>query len=114
MPESVEMPAPVSTVTHVASATHLHACATWRSTSASIRQVCRAPAARSIDAVAVRRPMPEETWTDLNADRSPTAAEESAAERAARDVDVERVADHEQEMNAAGGANVRGEGQIEP
>ncbi len=47
------------------------------------------------------------------ADRMPTADEERAAERAAADVDVAAVAEHEQEM-AELGANVRGEGQIEP
>ncbi len=46
-------------------------------------------------------------------DRMPTADEERAAERAARDVDLESVASHHQEM-AETGAEVRGEGEIEP
>ncbi len=47
------------------------------------------------------------------ADRMPTAEEEAAAERAAADVDVEKVATHFEEM-AEHGADVRGEGEIEP
>jgi hypothetical protein len=46
-------------------------------------------------------------------DRPPTPDEERAAERAAEDVDIERVAEHEREMLERG-ANVEGEGQIEP
>ncbi|MFN8023006.1 MAG: hypothetical protein U0Q03_15885 [Acidimicrobiales bacterium] len=48
----------------------------------------------------------------LGADRMPTEAEERAAERAAADVELGTVADHEQEM-ARRGAEVRGEGEIE-
>ena len=47
------------------------------------------------------------------ADREPTAQEEKDAETSARSVDVAEVADHYEEM-AERGANVAGEGQIEP
>ncbi len=55
----------------------------------------------------------EETMSPAHADRPPTEAEEAAAERAAETVDLDRVAEH---MEAAieTGANVRGEGEIEP
>lgn len=54
-----------------------------------------------------------EEFTAPSADRPPTAEEEKAAEQARRDVDLGEVAAHEEEM-AERGANVRGEGQIEP
>jgi hypothetical protein len=54
-----------------------------------------------------------ETWTDAAADRAPTPDEEAAADRAAADVDLGSVAEHEQEMMQLG-ADVQGEGQIEP
>ena len=47
------------------------------------------------------------------ADREPTPDEESAAERALPEVDVDAVADEYQHMTDLG-AHVRGEGQIEP
>lgn len=47
------------------------------------------------------------------ADRAPTQEEERAAERAAQSVDVEETAEHFEEA-ARIGANVRGEGEIEP
>jgi hypothetical protein len=47
------------------------------------------------------------------ADRSPTAEEAAAADRAAADVDLEDVAQDYEDMIERG-ANVRGEGQIEP
>ncbi len=47
------------------------------------------------------------------ADRPPTEDEETAADDAAKDVDIDSVAAHEQEMGKVG-AEVRGEGQIEP
>jgi hypothetical protein len=46
------------------------------------------------------------------ADRPPTPEEERAAERAAKGVDVAKVAEHEEEMLERG-AHVKGEGQIE-
>lgn len=52
------------------------------------------------------RPVPPE------ADRGPTADEEAAADKAAADVDLDRVAAHEKEM-AEKGKNVKGEGEIE-
>ncbi len=45
--------------------------------------------------------------------RGPTPEEEAAADRSADDVDLDRVGDHEREMLETG-ANVRGEGQIDP
>ena len=54
-----------------------------------------------------------ESFADAQADRAPTPAEESAAEKAALDVDVAEVAKHYEEMIELG-ANVVGEGQIEP
>lgn len=57
--------------------------------------------------------MPTETMGPAEPDRPPTAEEERAAERAAGEVDLDRVAEHEQEMLERG-ANVEGEGQIEP
>lgn len=59
-------------------------------------------------------PRPDhETFTAPGADRPPTDAEERAAERAADDVDLDRVAEHFEEMTETGAA-VRGEGAIEP
>lgn len=54
-----------------------------------------------------------ESFTEPRADRPPTEREEEAAERAADEVDVDRVADHYEEA-AETGAHVQGEGQIEP
>lgn len=50
--------------------------------------------------------------TQDNADREPTAAEERAADEAAKDVDVDSVAEHFEEMTELG-AQVEGEGRIE-
>ncbi len=54
-----------------------------------------------------------ERFTDPAPDRPPTPEEERAAEQAARSVDVDEVAAHAEEMTQRG-ANVRGEGEIEP
>lgn len=54
-----------------------------------------------------------ESFTEPTADRPPTADEERAAERAAEHVDVDEVAEHYEEA-AETGANVEGEGEIEP
>jgi hypothetical protein len=56
---------------------------------------------------------PEPGFTVPSADRPPTPDEERAAERAAEDVDLDTVAEHYQDA-AKTGAEVRGEGQIEP
>jgi hypothetical protein len=45
------------------------------------------------------------------ADRPPTAEEEAAAERASRDVDIDKVAEHFEEMTEVG-KNVKGEGDL--
>jgi hypothetical protein len=55
----------------------------------------------------------DEKWVPASGGPEPTPEEERAAEGAARIVDLEKVAEHEREMLALG-ANVRGEGQIEP
>lgn len=60
-----------------------------------------------------RMNQPGESFTEPRADRPPTEREEQAAERAAEEVDVDRVADHYEDA-AETGANVQGEGQIEP
>lgn len=57
--------------------------------------------------------MSEEPFAPAQPDRMPTPEEERAAERAAADVDLEEVGEHYEEM-AEQGANVRGEGEIEP
>jgi hypothetical protein len=54
-----------------------------------------------------------EKWVPADAGPEPTPEEERAAEKAAVDVDLDKVAEHEREMLELG-ANVRGEGQIEP
>lgn len=54
-----------------------------------------------------------ERFTEPRADRAPTAEEAAAAERAARHVDVDDVAEHAEEMNRIG-ADVKGEGDIDP
>jgi len=54
-----------------------------------------------------------EEFKDAEPDRMPTPDEERDAEEAAHDVDLAAVADHAREM-AQRGANVEGEGQIEP
>lgn len=56
--------------------------------------------------------MSSEQFGQPQADREPTKEENRAAERAERVVDVDKVAEHEEHMNALG-ANVEGEGQIE-
>ena len=56
---------------------------------------------------------PRESFTEPTADRAPTDAEEVAAERAAEDVDLDEVARHYEEAMETG-ANVEGEGEIEP
>ena len=60
-----------------------------------------------------KQPSDDEKWTEPRADRQPTADEEKAAEKAAKGVDVDAVAEHAEEMNEIG-AEVKGEGQIEP
>lgn len=57
--------------------------------------------------------MSDTPHTEPTADRMPTPDEERAAERAADRVDVDAVAEHYEEMTELG-ANVRGEGEIEP
>ena len=57
--------------------------------------------------------MSKEPVTEAKPDRPPTEAEERAAEAAAKDVDVSKVAENYEEM-AEIGADVPGEGQIEP
>ncbi|MEP7113691.1 MAG: hypothetical protein ABI862_10525 [Ilumatobacteraceae bacterium] len=57
--------------------------------------------------------MSSEQFGQAYADREPTKEENRAAERAERVVDVDKVAEHEEHMNSLG-ANVSGEGQIEP
>jgi len=54
-----------------------------------------------------------EEFKEAAPDRMPTPDEERAAERAAQQVDVGSVAEHAREM-AERGANVEGEGEIEP
>lgn len=54
-----------------------------------------------------------EEFDQARADRPPTPEEEAAADNAARDVDVDAVAAEYQHM-AELGANVEGEGEIEP
>lgn len=56
---------------------------------------------------------PRESFTEPHADRAPTRDEDAAAERAMQGVDVDEVAEHYEEAMETG-ANVRGEGQIEP
>jgi hypothetical protein len=46
-----------------------------------------------------------------HADRPPTADEEKSAEEAAKDVDLDEVSEHYEEM-ADRGANTEGEGKI--
>ena len=60
-------------------------------------------------------PDPErpESFGEPAADRPPTDDEARAADAAAVDVDVDTVAEHYEEMTEIG-ADVRGEGQIEP
>jgi hypothetical protein len=57
--------------------------------------------------------MTSEDFGEPAADREPTEEEERAAEQAAKNVDLDKVAEHYEEM-AERGANVAGEGQIEP
>ncbi|MCU1365420.1 MAG: hypothetical protein JWL72_4086 [Ilumatobacteraceae bacterium] len=58
-------------------------------------------------------PSDGEEFIDAQPDRAPTPAESSAADRAAQDVDVDEVGKHYEEMIERG-ANVAGEGQIDP
>lgn len=51
-------------------------------------------------------------FTEPSAGPEPTAEEERAAERAADDVDLEKVDEHYREMNEKG-ADVQGEGRID-
>ena len=55
----------------------------------------------------------DERWTPAQADRPPTDDEARAADSALARVDLDRVAEHAKEM-AKLGANVQGEGQIQP
>ena len=57
--------------------------------------------------------MSKEPVTEAKPDRPPTEAEERAAEAAAKNVDVEKVAENYEEMTEVG-ADVKGEGQIVP
>jgi hypothetical protein len=57
--------------------------------------------------------MSNEHFTTPDPDRPPTPDEERAAERGAEDVDLDSVSEHYEEMTETG-ANVRGEGEIEP
>lgn len=54
-----------------------------------------------------------ESFTEPAADRPPTDDEAAAAERGAEHVDVDEVGDHYEEAMKTG-ADVRGEGEIEP
>lgn len=58
-------------------------------------------------------PYEGEEFIDAQPDRPPTPDEETAADRGALDVDIDDVGGHFQEMTERG-ANVKGEGQIEP
>lgn len=57
--------------------------------------------------------MSKEPVTEAKPDRPPTEAEERAAEDAAKNVDLDKVAGNYEEMIEVG-ADVRGEGQIDP
>ena len=57
--------------------------------------------------------MSNEEFGPAAADRAPTAEEEQQAESAAEHVDLAGVGEHYREMTELG-ANVKGEGQIEP
>lgn len=50
-------------------------------------------------------------FTEVSAGPVPTAAEEAAAERAKDDVDLDRVAEHYEDMTEKG-KNVEGEGDV--
>jgi hypothetical protein len=52
-------------------------------------------------------------FTEPSAGPAPTPEEEAAADRSRDQVDVDQVDEHYQEMNSLG-ANLRGEGEIEP
>jgi hypothetical protein len=54
-----------------------------------------------------------EEFRNAEADRDPTPDEKAAAERALDDVDLDSVAEEFEHMTEVG-ADVRGEGQIEP
>ncbi len=54
-----------------------------------------------------------EVFPPAGADRLPSPDEEAAAEQAAKDVDVAKVAVHYEEMTEVG-KEVRGEGEITP
>ncbi len=55
----------------------------------------------------------EPGFTEPAADRPPTAEEERVAEQVAAEVDLDEVGEHYREAMETG-ADVRGEGQIEP
>ena len=55
----------------------------------------------------------QERPTGAAAGRGPTPQEAEAADRARSDVDLDRVEEHDEEM-VEKGANVKGEGQIDP
>ena len=57
--------------------------------------------------------MSKQPVTESKPDRPPTEAEERAAERAAKDVDLDKVAKNYEEMIEVG-ADVPGEGEITP
>jgi hypothetical protein len=54
-----------------------------------------------------------ERFAPAGADRPPTAEDAEAADCAARDVDLEEVAEHYEEMTTLG-KNVKGDGEIVP
>jgi hypothetical protein len=54
-----------------------------------------------------------EEFKDAEPDREPTPEEDEAAESARGEVDLDSVAEEYQHMNELG-ANVHGEGQVEP
>jgi hypothetical protein len=57
--------------------------------------------------------MPDDFNVPPHADRPPTAEEEAAAERSGKNIDLDEVAGHFEDA-AKLGADVRGEGEIEP
>lgn len=66
-------------------------------------------AAPSVDSATGTEP----GFTEPKADRPPTEEEEAVADRVAEDVDLGSVGDHYREATETG-AQVQGEGQIEP
>jgi hypothetical protein len=66
------------------------------------------------DEITERVPQTEgERFTEPAADRPPTPEEEAAADAARADVDLDRVAEHYEEMKEKG-KSVKGEGDIFP